>query len=363
MRVSIAVGALMFVAVAAVGADRVRSMEVPPVAIERTAGTARAPAGDVRWEARYSPADERDRLRAHLDRGPALPLQLGEDDAIALELSGLTPGLHFIELTMARRGGRMTRFSDEVLAGPWQSDHERGCDVGLTLSADGLRDLLLPVVEAKVLAGARTNDYFGKTSRLERSTLSVVDGGLRFSMFLDTIEEDKGDLEVAGVIDVRAQGDAGVTASLRRMERAAPGPKLEAIARSEGGRRVAAIGATVGGGIAAAAGGGVMVGLLAAAGGGLIGEEIGEEIGERTAKKEVRKIARIQIERALRVATDAIRLPDDVVVLPTTPALRADLRWCDEPTLTAEMGLQARLRVVLRGDEVGTVAAERTVFL
>ncbi len=363
MRVSIALGISMFVAVAAVAANEVGSMEVPPVAVERPAGTPRAEQGSLRWDARYSPPRERARLQASVDRGGPRALELVGGDGIALSLADLAPGLHFVELTMERRGGRTTRFTDEVLAGPWQDTHERGCDLGLTLSAQGLQQLLLPVVEAKLLAGARGNDYFGKTSVLRRRELSVVDGGLQFSVFLDTTERDKGDLSVSGVIEVKAQGDAGITASLRRLDRAAPGPKLEALARSEGGRRLGAIGVTVGGGLAAAAGGGALVGVLAAAGGGLLGAEIGEEIGERTAKKEVRKQARVQIERALRVATDALRLPDDVVVLPTAPALRADLRWCEEPTLTAEAGLRARLRMVLRDDEVGSMAAERTVFL
>jgi hypothetical protein len=142
-----------------------------------------------------------------------------------------------------------------------------------------------------------------------------------------------------------------------------PGPKLEALARAEGGRRLRGLGAAVGGGIVAAAGGGALLGMAAALGGGYLGTKVGEEVGERTARRELRREAQEQIERALAVATDALRLPDDVVVLPTEPALRADLRWCEPPTLAAATGLRARLRVVLREDEAGERAAVRAVLL
>jgi hypothetical protein len=73
--------------------------------------------------------------------------------------------------------------------------------------------------------------------------------------------------------------------------------------------------------------------------------------------------AQEQIERALEVATNALRLPDDVVVLPTEPALRADLRWCGAPELGAATGLRARLRLSLHDDEASDRAAARAVLL
>ncbi len=360
MKASIALGIVGFAGLMTFASHGVRSMPVPPVWLERAEA---AEGEDLDWQARYSPADERERLVATLDRGAAEPLELQGDDGVSLPPRPLTPGLHFVELTMERRGGRSTRLTDEVWAGPWQAAQERGCDVGLVLTPQGFRELLLPVVEAKLLAGARDNPYFGSTSVLARSDLDVVDGGLRFAVFLDTDEEGKGDLSVSGVIDVRAQGDAGITAKLRVLEEAAPGPKLEALARAEGSRRLGAIGVTVGGGLVAAAGGGTLLGLAAAAGGGYLGSELGEKVGERTARREVEREAAVQIEHALSVATDALRLPEGVVVLPTDPELRADLRWCDEPTLVAKTGLRAQLRVVLRGDEATEQAASQAVAL
>lgn len=363
MRTSITLGILSFAAVITAAAAGVRSMPVPPVYLERQADAPGVVQGQLDWRGRYSPADERDRLVATVDRGPARPLQASGAEGIALPSEPLSPGLHFVELSMERRGGRITRITDEIWAGPWQSDHPRGCDVGLTLTSEGLRDLLLPVVEAKLLAGARQNPYFGSTSALTRKELEVVDGGLRFSVFLDTDEEDKGDLSVAGIIEVKAQGDAEITARLRSLEEAAPGPKLEALARAEGRRRLGTIGAALGGGLVAVAGGGALLGAAVAMGGGYLGSELGEGVGERTARREVRREAAVQIEQALRVATDALRLPDGVVVLPTEPALVADLRWCGEPSLSAEAGLRASLRVVLRDDAVSEQAAAQAVFL
>lgn len=230
---SIGLGMLSFAAVAVAGAMGLRALPRPIEALERGAGVLRAEAGALRYEAAVSPAEDRERLRARLDRHTELAVQPVGDDGIALELPGLSPGLHFVELELTRRGGRVTRFSDEVVSGPWQHERERGCDLGLVLGPQGVHDLLLPVVETKLLAGARSNAYFGPTSVLPRKVLEVVDGGLRFDVALDTSEEDKGDLRVAGVIDVRGSGDAGIIASLRRLDTAAPGPKLEALARAE----------------------------------------------------------------------------------------------------------------------------------
>jgi hypothetical protein len=363
MRLSIAIGLLSFVGMAALAAERVRSIPIPAVALERPIDAPTVIDGRLDWRARWSPAEERERLVARVDRGLALPLSLEGVDGLALPPVPLGPGLHFVELALDRRGGRTIRITDEVLAGPFQSDAPRGCDLALTLTPQGLHDLLVPVVEAKLLAGAQGNEFFGETSFLAHEELEVVDGGLRFAVVLDTTEEGKGDLAVAGVVDVRGDGEAGASASLRRLERAVPGPKLEALARAEGGRRLRGLGAAVGGGIVAAAGGGALLGMAAALGGGYLGTKVGEEVGERTARRELRREAQEQIERALAVATDALRLPDDVVVLPTEPALRADLRWCEPPTLAAATGLRARLRVVLREDEAGERAAVRAVLL
>lgn len=363
MRLSIALGMLSFVGVAALAAASVRSIPVPTVAVERPIGALGSEGGQLRWRARYSPAAERERLVARLDRGSAQSLVLEGDDGLALTSGPLAPGVHFVELLLERRGLRTTRITDEVQVGPWQTEEARGCDLALTLTPRGLHDLLVPVIEAKLLAGARDNAYFGATSYLARKELEVVDGGLRFAVVLDTNEEGKGDLAVAGVVDVRGDGDAGVVASLRSLEHALPGPKLEALARAEGGRRLGGVGAVVGGGLVAATGGGALLGVVAAAGGGFLGAKLGEEVGERTARREVRREAREQIERALAVTTAALRLPDDVVVLPTDPALRAELRWCDAPTLEAATGLRARVRVELRADAVGEQAAARAVLL
>lgn len=363
MRLSIALGLLSFLGVAALAVGTVRSLPVPAVGLERPVGAPGVVGDQLDWRARWSPAAERERLVVRVDRGSAQPLVLEGIDGIALPPVPLSPGLHFVELSLERRGGRTTRITDEVLAGPFQADEARGCDLALTLTAQGLHDLLVPVVEAKLLAGARDNEFFGATSFLARKELEVVDGGLRFAVELDTTEEGKGDLEVAGVVDVRGDGEAGVVASLRRIERAVPGPKLEALARAEGSRRLRGVGSKVGSGLVKAAGGGTWLELAAALGGGYVGSKVGEEVGERTARSEVRREAREQIERALGVATSALRLPDDVVVLPTEPALRADLRWCEPPELAAATGLRARLRLVLHDDEAGARAAAKTVLL
>lgn len=360
---SIAIGVLAFLGVAAVAAERVRSIPAPEVALERAADTLGTTDGRLDWRARWSPVADRERLVATVDRGAAVPLAFEGVDGLALPPLPLSPGLHFVELSLARRGERVTTVTDEVLAGPFQAGEARGCDLSLTLTPSGLRELLVPVVEAKLLAGARDNEYFGPTTFLARKELEVVDGGLRFAVKLDTTEEGKGDLEVAGVVDVKGDGEAGVVATLRHIETAKPGPKLEALARAEGGRRLRGVGAAAGERLVKAAGGGSWLGLAGSLGGAYLGSKVGEEVGERVVQKEVPRQAREQIERALAVATDALRLPDDMVVLPTDPALRADLRWCGAPTLAAATGLRAQLRLELQADAASEQAAARTVLL
>lgn len=360
---SIVVGVLSAIGVVALAAARVRSIEVPPVMLERSADAPGVLAGRLDWHARWSPGEERERLVARIDRGSPRALELEGTDGVALRDVPLSPGLHFVELSLERRGERVTRVTDEVLAGPFQADQARGCDLALTLTSQGLRDLLVPVVEAKILAGARDNEYFGETSYLAEKELEVVDGGLRFSVALDTTEAGKGDLSVSGVVDVRGEGDAGIVASLRHVEEAVPGPKLEALARAEGGRRLSGVGAKAGERLVEAAGGGPLLGFAASLGGAYLGTKVGEEVGERVVKGEVPRLAREQIEHALSVATEALRLPDDVVVLPTEPALRAALRWCEPPTLAADAGLRARLRLVLHDDEASARASAQALLL
>lgn len=363
MRLSIALGMLSFLGLAALAVGGVRSIPVPSVGLERPVGAAGVVGGQLDWRARWSPAAERERLVARVDRGPAQSLVLDGIDGIALPPVPLSPGLHFVELLLERRGGRVERITDEVLAGPFQAHEARSCDLALTLTPQALHDLLVPVVEAKLLAGARDNEFFGATSFLAHKELEVVDGGLRFAVELDTTEEGKGDFQVAGIVDVRGDGEAGVVASLRRIEHAVPGPKLEALARAEGSRRLRGVGSKVGSGLVKAAGGGSWLELAAALGGDYVGSKVGEEVGERVVRSEVPRQAQEQIERALAVVTSALRLPDDVVVLPTEPALRADLRWCGAPELAAATGLRARLGLSLHDDDASAEAAAKTVLL
>ncbi len=363
MKGSIALGVVLFAGGAAVAVGGLREIEAPRAAIERPADAAVVDEDSSQWRATYRPVEDRARLMARLDRGDEQPLRLDGEEGIALPLPVLSPGPHFLELTLRRRGGRVTRITDEILAGPWQTERSRGCDLSLVMAPEGLRRLLLPVVEAKILAGARDNAYFGQTSELRRLELEVVEGGLRFDVFLDTTDEERGDLAVAGVIDVRGDDRQGLVASLRHLTRAEPGPKLTRMARDEGGRRLGAIGVAAGVGLVALTGGGALVGMAAAAGGGWLGAEVGEEVGERTARSEVDRQAHRQLERSLAAATRALRLPEAVELLPTAPALRADLQFCDAPRLDPALGLHVKLAVALHRDDAGEAAARNTVYL
>lgn len=345
MRVSIGLGIVAFVAVAATGASQLRAIPQPEVGLHRAAGNPMATGGALTWRGTYEPATDSHRVRATLDGEHPLPLQVGPDGELEASLVELSPGPHFLDFVVTRRGGRQTRISDQVLAGPWQADTARGCDLAMALDPEALRELLLPVIESKIVEGAKHSEYFGPTSYLARNELAVVDGGLRFDVKLDTTESGKGDISVAGVVDLRGQGTSGITASLRRLERATPGPKLEEIARAEGRRKLGAVGVSVGTGVVAAAGGGPLLGLAVGAGGGYLGGKLGEKMGEKTVRREARKEARAQIEGALSRVTDAIELPAAITVLPTDPALTADLLWCSAPVLHETHGLLAQVRL------------------
>ena len=225
MRFSIALGALGFVAIASASAMALRSMPRPEVGLRRASGVPTAEGEALRWEAQYSPAEDRSRLVAAVDRTRVEPVELSGDDGIALSLDGLSPGVHFVELSLERSGGRVTRIGDQVLAGPWQSEQERGCDLGFAIGPTALIELLLPVLEAKIVAGAKRSEYFGATSYLSRKDIEVIDGGVRFDVMLDTREEGKGDIRVAGGVELRVQGAAGPTTSLAGVPRATAGAR------------------------------------------------------------------------------------------------------------------------------------------
>jgi len=362
MRPAIGIGIALFLAAMLVAAMGLPSIPAPTFEVRVDPGSALAPDGQGNWQVEIIPASDAARLQARMDRTRDLEAESTGVGTRSFPLPDLSPGYHFIEARVYRRGARVDQVVDVVAAGPFQQGQRRGCDVAMALSPEAVRLLLTPAIEHKVLAGARAQpDLFGATSFIARSTIEIVDGGIEFSVQLDTTEESKGDLTVAGIVEVASARIDGIELRLRELEQATPGPKLEELAADVGGRRGAEAG--VGGGALV---GGVLGGPAGAVVGGLIGGFAGNEIGERIGKREAGKRAREQVYDALvdglRLATRELSLPSGVELLPTQPALVANTRWCEPLTLDPTQGLRASLSLEITDDRFTAQARTLAVF-
>ncbi len=358
MRPAFGIGIVLFVVAFAVAAVGMTSIPAPSFAVHVSEPSAFAPDGDGRWEVEVVPALDRGRPVARLDRSTDLTLVQQGDAGLVAELPGLSRGYHFIEAAVHRRGGREDQVVDVIAAGPFQAGRERPCDVALRLTPDAVRTLLLPAIEHKVVQGAREQEeFFGATSYIAESELVLVEGGLSFSVQLDTTQEDKGDLQIDGVVSVTSVGEAGLALALRELRRAAPGPKLAGLASKEGGRRGTTAGTGGGavvGGLVGGPGGAVVGGVL----GGLAGRAIGRRLGEREAGKRTQKQVYDALVDGLALATEELVLPAGVELLPTSPSLLGDVQWCGALELDARQGMRAALRLRLHEDERSARAAE-----
>ena len=362
MRPAIGIGIALFLAALLVAAMGLPSIPAPTFEVRVDPSSAFAPRGQGAWQVEVVPASDAERLQARLDRAVDLGPTVKGAGVLSFPLSNLSPGYHFIEGRVYRRGARVDQVVDVVAAGPFQQGRDRGCDVAMALSPEAVRMLLAPAIEHKIVAGAQTQtELFGETSYVASSTIEVVDGGIEFSVELDTTEEGKGDLSVAGIVEVASTRVDGIELRLRELKDAKPGPKLEEIAADVGGKRGTEAG--VGGGAVV---GGILGGPAGAVIGGLIGGVAGNEIGERIAKHEAGKRTRDEVYDALvdglRLATRELALPKGIELLPTQPALLANTRWCEPLSLGAELGLRASLAIEITDDRFTKHARSVAVF-
>lgn len=337
------------------------SIPAPSFVVSVDQASAFANDGHGQWRASVVPQSDRDRLVAQLDRKQELTLEPRGRGGVIASLDDLTPGYHFVEATVFRRGGRVDRVVDVVAAGPFQSEGDRGCDVALALSPDAVETLLLPALKHKVVAGAQSQDeFFGATSFVASSELELVEGGLSFVVALDTTEQDKGDLRIEGVLDVASVGADGVSLRLRELIKAVPGPKLEALASSEGGKKGSTAGVGGGvviGGIVGGPGGAFLGGVV----GGFAGNAIGKRLGKREAAKRTREHVYDALVEGLALATEELRLPNEITLLPTSPAVVAGARWCQPLQVTPKAGLRAALSIAIVEDSRSALARRLAV--
>ncbi|MBL4683404.1 MAG: hypothetical protein JKY37_02350 [Nannocystaceae bacterium] len=362
MRPALGIGLLLFVAAFVFAAWGLSSIPVSSFAVHVDRQSAVAPDGEVDWRVTVVPQVDSARLTARLDRNTELPLVPDAHGRLTAELRELAPGYHFVEASVHRLGGREDRVVDVIAAGPFQSEHTRGCDVALGLSPQAVRMLLLPALEHKVVEGAKTQEeFFGPTSYVVASELTLVDGGISFTVELSTTAEDKGDLSIDGVVEVSSVGVRGVSLRLRELRRATPGPKLTALAAKEGGKRGTTAGA--GGGAVVGAlfggpGGAVVGGIL----GGLAGNAIGKRLGEREAGQRTESEVYGALVAGLAQATEELRLPSQVSMLPTTPALLGSVQWCEPLKIDATRGMRAALALRIPADEFSDAARVLAVY-
>lgn len=362
MRPALGIGLLLFVAAFVFAAWGLSSIPVSRFEVHVDPQSAVAAHGEADWRVAVVPEQDAIRLTARLDRSTELRLVPEPGGRLTAQLTGLTSGYHFVEAFVHRLGGREDRVVDVITAGPFQSEHKRGCDVALGLSPQAVRMLLLPALEHKVVAGAKAQEeFFGPTSHVAASELTLVDGGISFTIELSTTAQDKGDLSIDGVVEVSAAGDQGLSLRLRELRRATPGPKLTALAASEGGKRGTTAGVGGGavvGGLFGGPGGAVVGGLL----GGLAGNAIGKRLGEREAGQRTETEVYGALVAGLAQATEELRLPSQVSMLPTTPALLGSVQWCEPLKIDANRGMRAAVALRIPTDEFSDAARALAVY-
>ncbi|MFO7566487.1 MAG: hypothetical protein R6X02_27845 [Enhygromyxa sp.] len=292
-----------------------------PAAVLRTDDAAEA----MQWRGWVTPARERERVELRVDG--ALWEHRGDPDAgeLLLPLDGLReqPGWHFIELTLARRGGRVERIVDPVLIGEFASEVQKSCAVVLTVSPTLLEELLVSLLERELLPVLRDNEHMGPDTTLHEAKLELRDDAFTFELELRGVNT----LAVAGAISVRVLDDRHLQAKLEILTEVAFRGKLRNTARGIG------------------AGGGAVIGGLITGPLAPVGAAAGWFAADALVTKKARELVREQIEAGLELLAGIELLPGHVELIHEQPGSRVAIGLCEQTRVRAT-GISAGLWVL-----------------
>lgn len=260
------------------------------------------------WSPQIRPAKEAERVEYFVD---------GEPHSGTVELDSLSPGYHFLETRLTRRGGRTERITDTALVGPFGERwaDEPGCGVALSISERALKDALLPMVEEMALSKLRDNSFMGPSTRFEKLDFELRPNSLRFEVAL----QGKNRVTAEGRLLVRRRGPRHLEVRLLHLGHVS----FTGETREDADMAGAALGAAVAGPVGAIAGLYLVDGYV-----------------DDKAREEIRKA----IKQGLSQASQLPLIPERIELLPDRPASAVELAFCDELEI-APGGITGRLAV------------------
>jgi len=291
-------------------------------------GTEAVASGSRTWQADVWPAEDADRLLAHLD-GVPLPLEvelsteLDRFVEVTADLGELGPGYHFIAAGVDRRGGRSDRVVDSLLVGPFSArwTEEPPCALAITVSEEAVQRMVGPVVRDQALEALRRSEYFGPETRVVDDQVQLVQGGAVFAYAFS----GENRIAVAGRVALERGGPRRLAARLVELGQV----RFEGQARSD----AQALGA---GGLGAV---GCALGPLGCVAGGVVGWIA----ADRYVTKKAREVALREIRRSLAQVSSADVFPEQAELIVGEPRSVVRLAFCDEMDIGPGIGITGRL--------------------
>jgi hypothetical protein len=281
----------------------------------------------IAWRGWVTPVAERERVELRIDGVPAAFHGDAEAGELRLPLTGLgdQPGWHFVELELARRGGRGERVVDPVLIGRFApaEDHRRAakpCATVLSASPALIQALAVALLERELLPVLQANEHMGPDTALSEATLELRDDGVVFELELRGVNT----LAVAGAISLAVVDDRRIHAKLLLLTKVDFRGRLRNSARGLG------------------AGGGALIGALISGPLAPVGAAAGWVLADEFVTDKARKLVREQIEAGLEELAKLDLLPTHAELAPGKPASRVRLGFCEQ-TRVRETGLSAGL--------------------
>jgi hypothetical protein len=283
------------------------------------------PNDPMQWRATVTPVSERERVELRVDGSLHEPRGDADAGELILPLDRMRdqPGWHFVEVSLARRGGRNERVVDPVLIGDFSSDTNKSCAVVLTVSPALIDSLVVPLLERELLPVLQANEHMGPDTEITTAELELRDDGLNFELELSGVNT----IGVAGAIVLKVIDDRRLQAELAILTEVEFRGKVRNQARGVG------------------AGGGALVGGLIAGPLAPIGAAAGWIAADVVVTKKARKLIREQIEAGLAQLEGIDLLPTHIELIASRPASRVGIGFCEQ-TRVRTTGIHAGLWVI-----------------
>jgi hypothetical protein len=292
----------------------------PTPIFELAPPSAAGPPPSSAFVARVTPHADALRTSWHVDDRtlPDGTIALGERGELEVPLEHLlgpaarTPGWHFIEARIDRRGGRRESVVDPILVGHFADasaparDHSERCDISLTASEDLIEGLVVPMLEAQVLPQLHDNEHMGPDTKLTVAELELREATIRFEIEV----AGNNTLAVSGLLAVWVDELRRLHLHLMLLDEVEFRGDLRTKAQSVG------------------AGGGALIGGLIAGPLAPVGALAGWWLADDYVTDKARKTVRAKIDEGLAELSGVELLPASVELLPGEPRSRVELGFC-----------------------------------